>query len=140
MADILIVDDSPEILEAMEFILHELHGYEVKTATSERSMIEVLKNFTPDVILLDILLSGDNGREICKELKNNDTTKHIPVILMSASTKLLTNPEECGATDIIAKPFHMIEMTDKVKSVLKVLPFLLLNFQGFSNTISHICK
>lgn len=140
MADILIVDDSPEILEVMKFILQELQSYDVRTANSESEMKAELLKFTPDVILLDILLSGDNGREICRELKDDEATKHIPIILMSASAKLLQHPEECGATDIIAKPFHMNEMTDKVKAVLKLLPFLLMSLERFSDTISHIYK
>ncbi|MDQ6755516.1 MAG: hypothetical protein M3004_01130, partial [Bacteroidota bacterium] len=77
------------------------------------------------------------GKEICKELKANEYTKNIPVILMSASPKLLLNHEECGATDTIAKPFHLNEVSEKISSVLKMLPVLFINLQSVSHNIIH---
>lgn len=136
MANILIVDDSSDILEAMRYIL-EMEGFSVRTVTGKISLMKDLEQNTPDLILLDILLSGDNGIEICKELKNNEDTKHIPVVLMSASPKMLQNHEECGATDVIAKPFHLTELSDKINSILKMLPVLLINFQQVSHNIIH---
>ncbi len=56
--------------------------------------------------------------EICKEIKANNETKHIPVILMLASEKTLLNYEECNAPDILSKPFHLPELLDKIKSAL----------------------
>ena len=137
MANILLVDDSPDILDALTYILKDLHGYEVRTATSAKYMMQELESFKPDVILLDVLLSGEDGRDICKGLKEDEQTKHIPVILMSASDKMLKNYEEWGANDTIAKPFHLAEITDKIKSVLKVLPALFLNLHEFSHNIMH---
>lgn len=137
MANVLLVDDSPEILEAMTYILHDLHGYEVRTARSGTGMMEELTNFEADVIVLDVLLSGENGKDICKKLKQNKATRDIPVILMSASQKLLVGFEECGASEVIAKPFHLSEMTNKIKSVLKLLPVFFLHYHELSHSFLH---
>src|SRR5438132_6512640 len=111
MANILLVDDSEEILEAMQYILHDLYGYGVRTANSEKTLLNELKDFVPDVILLDVLLMGEDGREICRSLRENEKTKDIPIILMSATPKLLQDYESCGANEIITKPFHLSEIT-----------------------------
>jgi DNA-binding response OmpR family regulator len=134
MANILLVDDSSDILDAMRYILEE-EGYIVRTVMGRKSLMKELGRFTPDIIILDILLSGDNGKEICKELKANENTKHIPVILMSASPRLLKDHEECGADDTIAKPFHLKELSEKIRSALKLLPVLLINLHEVSKTI-----
>jgi Response regulator containing CheY-like receiver, AAA-type ATPase, and DNA-binding domains len=131
MANILVVDDSNDILDVMQYVL-EMEGYEVRSVMGRKDLMDELKNFTPDLIILDILLSGDNGREICKAIRANEATKHVPVLLMSASPKLLKNYEECGATDAISKPFHLPELTDKVRSALQMLPLFLINFPGVS--------
>jgi len=138
MANIFLVDDSPEILEAMEYILHDLYGYEVKTASSSRMLLENLDGFVPDVILLDVLLTGEDGRNICKSLRENERTKDIPVILMSASPKLLLDYESCGAVEVITKPFHLSEIRDKIRSVLKVLPAVFFNFPEIHKIFHHL--
>jgi DNA-binding response OmpR family regulator len=118
MATILIVDDSTDLHQAMSFIL-ELEGHTIKTAASKELLMEELKAATPDVIMLDVQLNGDNGRDICREIKGNTDTSEVPVILMSANDITLKNYEECGATGVIDKPFSLSELTDKIRSVLK---------------------
>lgn len=118
MATILIVDDSTDLHQAMSFIL-ELEGHVIKTAASKEILVEELKSSVPDVIMLDVQLSGENGREICREIKAGSNTKDVPVILMSANDITLKNFEECGATGVIDKPFSLSELTDKIRSVLR---------------------
>lgn len=118
MATILIVDDSSDLHQAMRFIL-ELDGHVIKTATSKALLMEELKQYVPDIIMLDVQLNGENGREICREIKANNNTSNVPVILMSANEIVLNDYQECGATGVIDKPFSLPELTEKINSVLK---------------------
>ena len=118
MATILIVDDSTDLHQAMRFIL-ELDGHVIKTATSKELLMEELKQYVPDIIMLDVQLNGENGREICREIKANNNTSNVPVILMSANEIVLNDYQECGATGVIDKPFSLPELTEKINSVLK---------------------
>ncbi len=77
-----------------------------------------MKSDLPDLILLDVLLAGEDGRETCKQLKSNEQTYHIPVILISAHANLNNVRETCGADDYLAKPFRLKELTDKVQKHL----------------------
>jgi CheY-like chemotaxis protein len=69
----------------------------------------------PDLLLLDIWMSGQDGRDICKYLKKNPTTKNIPIILVSASRDIMQSAKNAGADDFIAKPFEMETLLDKVR-------------------------
>ena len=134
MANIIVVDDSIEIVDVIQNIL-EMEGHFVTGVTGKQAMMNEIINFPPDLIILDILLSKDNGRDICKALKANKATMHIPVLLMSASPKLLINPSDCGAEGVIAKPFHLNDLTEKVKSLLQLL--ILINLPEVSCSIIH---
>ena len=117
MANILIVDDSKSLLQMIKTIF-QMHNYEVRTALTQSSLMAHMDIFKPDVILLDVVLDGSNGREVCRELKSNNETKNIPVILLSGSHELLRNYEECHADDIIEKPFEFEDVERKIKNVL----------------------
>ena len=107
---ILVVDDDPDILDALQMLL-EFAGYEVKT--SEKG--EYAENLhdtnggLPDLIILDVLLSGKDGRLICQKLKSQRDTKHIPIIMISAHPNAKQSVSAVGANDFIAKPFDMDE-------------------------------
>ena len=79
MATILIVDDSTDPHQAMSFIL-ELEGHIIKTANSKEVLLQQLRVGLPDVIMLDIHLSDENGREICREIKAREDSRDVPVI------------------------------------------------------------
>src|SRR3989344_7272336 len=104
---IVIVDDDAGILEAVKIIL-EGEGYKV-TASSDGEYIETLaKNpKKPDLILLDVLLSGKDGRELCAMLKKNEVTRHIPIIMFSAHPSASTTVKKAGADAFLAKPFNI---------------------------------
>jgi DNA-binding response OmpR family regulator len=105
---ILVIEDDHSIMEAMRFTL-EYAGYEVSTAENpdEIEELEKKKKSLPNVILLDILLSGKDGRELCKKLKHQKETKHIPIIMMSAHPGALQSVKDAGADDFIPKPFNL---------------------------------
>jgi DNA-binding response OmpR family regulator len=108
---ILVVDDDPDILDALQFMLEDA-GYEVKT--SEKG--EYAENLhdsnggLPDVIILDVLLSGKDGRLICQKLKSQEETKRIPIIMISAHPNAKKSVSAVGADDFMAKPFDMDDL------------------------------
>ena len=118
MNKIIIVDDSRDLLDVLRYFLEE-KGYEVETATKERDLKLLITSFSPDLILLDIYLEGEDGREICKELRKQEETKYLCILMFSASAKELGNYKEYGADGYIEKPFGLNEIVDKIESTLK---------------------
>ncbi|SEM59078.1 two-component system, OmpR family, response regulator MprA/putative two-component system response regulator [Mucilaginibacter gossypiicola] len=109
---IMIADDDPGIVDAVEMLL-EFEGYEV-TSTVDGATVLDMKDELPDLLLLDIWMSGEDGRDICKKLKQNELTKDIPVIMISASRDIRDSAMIAGADDFLAKPFDMDELLKKV--------------------------
>lgn len=106
MKKILVVDDNDEILKVIEIILN-LEGYEVK-CWDNGDLSLVVHEFQPDLILLDIMLGSTDGRELCRELKSQKETMHIPVIIISASHTIYSSGENnCKADAFIPKPFDV---------------------------------
>ena len=117
---ILVVDDNPDILDAMQYTLEDA-GYQVKI-TEKAEYIENLHDANgglPALIILDLLLSGKDGRTICKKLKSQKETKHIPVIMISAHPDAARSVIEVGADNFIAKPFDIAVLLDKVAKYIK---------------------
>jgi CheY-like chemotaxis protein len=114
---ILVVDDEPDILEFLQVILEE-EGYIVAT-TDKGEYLETLHNGSlPQLILLDVLLSGKDGRTIAKHLKSQDETKHIPIIMLSAHPGAEETARAAGADDFIAKPFEIDQLLAKIAQYL----------------------
>lgn len=105
---ILIADDDPAIIDSLTLML-QMSGYDVMS-TSDGATLAALQNDLPHLILLDIWMSGENGKDICKTLKKQKTTKHIPVVLISASRDIHATVIEAGADGFISKPFEMQEL------------------------------
>ena len=102
---ILVVDDDMDILSVMTISLKD-KGYDVEgTLNGDEALVRAEK-FMPDLIIMDIYLSGTNGKDICKKLKETEKTSAIPIILISASTQLRNTVRECGANGFINKPFE----------------------------------
>ncbi|MGH7203499.1 MAG: response regulator [Candidatus Levyibacteriota bacterium] len=114
---ILVIDDDIDILDAMRFTL-ESAGYE--TVTSEKG--EYAENLDPsdypDLIILDMLLSGNDGRTICKKLKDKRETRHIPVMIVSAHPYAIDSIKEIRADDFLAKPFEVSVLLEKIEFLL----------------------
>ena len=116
---ILILDDSADLLDALKLFL-EYESFTVCTVTSEDLLKTELKRFKPDVIILDVYIHGHaDGRNICKIIKSNKATTHIPVILMSVSKNGLEKFKECKANAVIEKPFDLSELLQKIRSLTK---------------------
>lgn len=111
---IYVVEDDLDISGLIAIILNNA-GFQVSAATTVEDFYQLLKIKIPDLILLDIMLPDGNGVEVCKELKQAEAFKYIPVILMSAHAKVNVIASECSADDFIAKPFDIYDLTNKVK-------------------------
>lgn len=115
---ILVVDDNPHILEAVELVL-DTEGYDVRTVTKSEGVENEIKAYTPDLILLDLLLSGRNGEEITRVLKADRDTRSIPIIIISAHPTAEKTARDAGADGFIAKPFDISDLLEHVESLLK---------------------
>lgn len=109
---ILVADDDPAICESLKMML-ELEGYEVDTTVDGAVIYKMEKDY-PDLLLLDIWMSGQDGRDICKYLKNEPHTKNIPIIMISASRDIRKSAQESGADDFLEKPFEQEELLEKI--------------------------
>jgi DNA-binding response OmpR family regulator len=110
---LLVVDDELDILEFLQIILEE-EGYEVVTADKGEYLEQLHNGGLPHLILLDVLLSGKDGREIVKYLKSQQETKYIPVIMFSAHPSAEETARLAGADDFLAKPFEIDVLLAKI--------------------------
>jgi len=115
---ILVVDDNRDILEALSMTL-EVYGYTVQTTPKGEETFEKVKVFQPHLIILDIMLAGSDGRDICKRLKGNKSTEHIPVLMISALPSVATDAKSCGANGSICKPFDIARLDSSIREFLK---------------------
>lgn len=112
---VLVVDDDNDILDVIRIILED-EGYTVSTLNNARGIIDELTGNRPDLILLDVMLCGLDGREVCKKMKVNPTFKTIPVIMISASHNLNGVLDQTSADGFISKPFDIDNLISLVKS------------------------
>ena len=117
MTKVLIIDDDPDVRLIMNTLMKK-QGYEVETAFDRSDALSKLEEFTPSVILLDVLLSGTDGRELCKEIKDNDDLKSVPVIMVSAHPGASENIHSYGADDFISKPINTELLLDKLDKLI----------------------
>ncbi len=117
MSKILVVDDDIDILSVMEILL-SMKGFEVEVTSKGENTFPKIESFKPDLILLDVLISGHDGRAICKQLKSNKSTRHIPIIMFSAHPGAAATISDYGADDFIAKPFDVNNLMQKVNNQL----------------------
>jgi CheY-like chemotaxis protein len=120
MTKILLIDDDPDIRTVLSAVLQK-NGYEVETACRKEEALEKLAISRPSLILLDVLLSGADGRQLCREIKAGDHTRDIPVIMVSGHPGAATQYESYGADDFIAKPFQTDVLLSKVTQQVKVV-------------------
>jgi DNA-binding response OmpR family regulator len=113
---IALADDDPGILDAVGMML-EMEGYEVAATLNGNSILNFQQPL-PDLYILDIWMSGADGRELCKKLKAEELTKAIPVILISASNDLKRSAETAGADDFLPKPFEIDMLLSKIEKAL----------------------
>jgi CheY-like chemotaxis protein len=115
---ILVVDDDPPITKGIEMVLNNA-GYTTAITLKGEETIGLVDSFKPDLILLDAMLAGLDGREIAKVLKTTAATKDIPIILISANQYMEKDIASYGIDTFVSKPFssaHLLKIIDKYTS------------------------
>lgn len=115
---VLIVEDNLDLAEATRHFL-EIKRYRVLISDG-KDIQQILAEDKPDLIILDISLGALNGREICRELKLNEQTKTIPVIMLSAHDKLSKAYDDDCADGYIMKPFALAELLSEIQLLIKM--------------------
>lgn len=115
MKMIAVVDDDADILDAIQFVLEDA-GYDV-IASQKGEFAENLyrQDRLPDLLILDMLLSGKDGRVICQKLKSKKETQNLPILMISAHPSAHETVSAVGADDFLPKPFDIDTLLEKVK-------------------------
>lgn len=113
---ILIADDDAGIVDSLSLLL-EVLGFDVASTMEGGKVVDAIKN-KPDLLLLDIWMSGVDGRDICRLIKANEATKDIPVLMISASRDNRQSALDSGANDFLGKPFEMSAIKEKIMALL----------------------
>lgn len=146
---ILIVDDNPENRKVLGNLLIQ-NGYEVGVCTDGFKALDFIQKVEPDLILLDIMMPGMNGYEVCEKLKQDVRKRHIPIIFLTAKTQTedIVKGFEVGGVDYVSKPFNSAELLARVKAHVEIktlrglLPICaqcksIRNDEGFWNSIEE---
>ena len=116
---ILVVDDEWELRNILtEFLTGE--GYDVIQASNGKEALESAEKEEPQVILLDVKMPGIDGIEVCRRLKEEDKTRFIPIIMVTALEDRDVDAFVEGADDFVTKPFSLVELSFRVKSMLRI--------------------
>ncbi len=115
---ILVVDDDPDILEALKMLLED-EGYNVEASTNGQVLEELSKPKIPGLIVLDVLLSGADGRELTENLRRKPDTKDIPIVMISANPGAAHDCVKRGANAFLAKPFEVSDLLTVIDKYMK---------------------
>ncbi|WP_129598721.1 response regulator [Methanohalophilus profundi] len=114
---ILIIDDEPDIIELLEIFLE---NFKTISSSSPIEGLKLAKTEHPDLIILDVMMPQMNGYELCREIKQNSSTKNIPVFMYSAlfDSSDIKKGLQAGADEYLKKPIHPCELETKVQETL----------------------
>ena len=118
---VLIVDDNSQNVELLQAFLESL-PVQLATAIDGVDCLEKVKEFHPDLILLDIMMPKMSGFQVCKKLKTDPATRDIQILMVTALNELgdIEQATECGTDDFVSKPVNKFELLTRVKSLLRV--------------------
>lgn len=119
MNKVLIVDDNSDIIWVVETILKR-YGFEVISTLRGEEVMAATQKYNPNIILLDVFLSGLDGIEICNKLKNDVKTKDIPIIMISAHTNRADLMKFCKADDFLPKPFDSNDLVRRINHQIEL--------------------
>ena len=116
----MIVDDEPDIVQLVSYNLQK-EGYEVSSAADGSEALGKLRRGDVDFVLLDLMLPGIHGMELCRIMRSDPATRHIPIVMLTAKGEEVDRVLglEMGADDYLAKPFGMRELLARMKAVLR---------------------
>lgn len=113
---ILVVDDEPHIVKLVSLSLGK-KKYDILSAYSGQEALRHIKGAPPDLVVLDIMMPGINGYEMCQALRENASTKHVPIIILSAKSQMedKLHAIDVGADDYLCKPFDPAELARRIR-------------------------
>ncbi|MEZ5360342.1 MAG: response regulator transcription factor [Candidatus Zixiibacteriota bacterium] len=119
-ANVLVVEDEKDILELVTYNLTR-EGFQVRGVESGEAAMTAIKDTTPDLVLLDLMLPGADGFDVCRFIKNRPDTKNTPIIMMTAKGEEsdIVTGLELGADDYVTKPFSPRVLIARVRAVLR---------------------
>ena len=115
---ILVLDDDPDICIMIKMVL-DYYGYDAMDAENEENAKKIISSNHVDLVIMDMLLSGADGTDICRLLKHDKETSSIPILMFSAHPTAKETCLAAGADDFISKPFEMNDMMDKISFFLE---------------------
>ena len=115
---ILVLDDDPDICIMIKMVL-DYYGYDAMDAENEENARKIISSNHVDLLIMDMLLSGVDGTDICRQLKQDKETSSIPILMFSAHPTAKETCLAAGADDFISKPFEMNDMMDKISFFLE---------------------
>lgn len=116
---ICVLEDTQEILEIIKIVLEE-EGYEVFGFETVSEFNANVGRISPDLCLLDVMLPDGSGLDVCNDLKLAANTHHIPIVIMTANSKMTSMKETCHAEEFIAKPFDINHLAATVNRLIKI--------------------
>ena len=117
MRKLLIVDDNAELLFAMQRLL-SFYDFTVHTVQDHNNVLQEIASFKPGIVIIDVLLGGADGRDICKTLREDPSNDAMTLILFSASPRHLENFRDFKADGIIEKPFGIKDLVEKIEAAV----------------------
>jgi phosphate regulon transcriptional regulator PhoB len=120
MKKILVVEDEVDVIKLLKYTL-EKEGFKVNSATDGSLAMAEIRREPPDIVILDVMLPGLNGFEVCRQLRSNESFAHIPILIISAKSEEADRIVglEIGADDYVTKPFSTREVVARVRALLR---------------------
>ncbi len=117
--NVLVIEDEPNIIEAISFILSR-DGWSVATHSNGHDAVGVVQAAMPDLVILDVMLPGKTGYDILRELRSEDATQGLPVLMLTAKGQVKDREmaERAGASRFMTKPFSNAEVLDAVRELV----------------------
>jgi len=112
---ILVIDDNNDLLELLNEAL-TAEGYEVECASHVDNIYECVRNAKPGMVIVDYILEGINGGELCHQIKINPRTSHVPVVMITGYPRVLESLGSYGADHLVTKPFDLNELLNVVNA------------------------
>ncbi len=117
MKRVLILDNDADVLDVMKEAL-TYEGFEARCFGDVNDVIALANDHNPDLFIIDYILNGVNGGELCHQIKSNKKTSNLPVILVSAYPRVLKSLGDYGTDDFISKPFDLDDLLERVSRLI----------------------
>ncbi len=117
MKKVLLIDDDLELLDVLTNAL-TYFGFDVKPTNHTDDIHELITEYQPDLVIMDYIMNGINGGEMCAAIKKNNATKNLPVIILSAYDKVIKSLGNYGCDAFIAKPFDLNSLINQINKII----------------------